>query len=180
MASINNEILNTNKKEYSHSNKRKGPRVGHIKEIGDKFNNGKSIKLLARDYGVNEETIINNLNTYVESHAVEGNSTRRSLIKTETNLPPNYDNEKEKLVFKAFDELGAERTKPVYDYFYPNLDYIDLKLYRAFYWSERNKALGGPPTKEQIDKYNLEHKIDDHFNPEEHPERNKYYFSLSR
>jgi ATP-dependent DNA helicase RecQ len=97
--------------------------------VGEAYNVGESIQDLTKQYGVSADTILNHLARFI----MAGNPLRSSedLISL-SNLSPDQ----QLAVFKAFDVLGADMLKPVYDKLNGTVNYDELKILRLCYLCE--------------------------------------------
>jgi ATP-dependent DNA helicase RecQ len=97
--------------------------------MGEAYNAGASIETLMKRYDVTADTILNHLARFM----MAGNPLRSSedLIAL-SNLNPDQ----QMAVFKAFDTLGSDMLKPVYDKFNGTVNYDELKILRLCYLCE--------------------------------------------
>jgi len=94
--------------------------------VGDAYNAGESIRNLMNRYNVSADTIVNHLTRFMAA----GNPLRRTEDLTAlSNLPP----EQRRAVFDAFDTLGSDMLKPVYDNLNGSVNYDELKILRLCY-----------------------------------------------
>ncbi len=100
--------------------------------VGEAYNAGKSIDDLAAEYGVKTQTILNNLFHFLR----EGNPLRSGGIATLLCL----EAERGKAVMSAFDELGAEYLKPVFERFNGELSYELIGIYRLYYLAGKTES----------------------------------------
>jgi len=131
-------------KEYARKNnkpdktKKQTSRSGHsnsqkrrYQEVGERFNNGESITELQNSYNVKKRTILKNLYKYVQDdNQLTGNFSQISGCCT------NEISE----VLEAFDSIGHELLKPVYQYFDGKISYSDLRLIRLEFLKRSNKS----------------------------------------
>lgn len=98
--------------------------------IGDAFNEGRSIKSLAEEYGVKDVTILNHLKTYLQQEK----PLREAGILAHSNLSERQQHD----VMKAFAKMGADLLKPVYEALNKEIGYDELRVMQLYYW-EQNK-----------------------------------------
>lgn len=107
--------------------KSKKAKKRRFEEVGEKFNQEKSFRKLAKEYNVKERTILKHLYTYLQ----EGYKLRKG-IEVESSLSGNQ----RKKVIAAFRELGHEMLRPVYEHFDGEIDYPELKIMRIAYLAQ--------------------------------------------
>ena len=97
--------------------------------VGEAYNAGESIQNLMKRYDVSADTILNHLARFI----MAGNPLRSAedLIAL-SNLSPDQ----QLAVFKAFDILGSDMLKPVYDKLNGTVNYDELKILRLCYLCE--------------------------------------------
>jgi ATP-dependent DNA helicase RecQ len=97
--------------------------------VGEAYNAGGSIQDLMKQYAVSADTILNHLARFI----MAGNPLRSAedLIAL-SNLSPDQ----QLAVFKAFDQLGADMLKPIYDKFNSTVNYDELRILRLCYLCE--------------------------------------------
>ncbi len=95
--------------------------------VGEAFNAGASIQELMDRFGVQQGTILNHLTKYT----LEGNSLRSDEFLALPDLP----DELHQKVIGAFETLGTEYLKPVYEELGGAVNYDDLKILRLYYLS---------------------------------------------
>jgi len=100
--------------------------------IGEAYNAGESLKALKRAYNIRTSTILNHLYKYLQ----DGHSLRKSKEFLEL---LNLASDGRQSVFKAFDEFGTDRLKPVFEGLNENVDYETLRLLRLIYLIEHQK-----------------------------------------
>jgi ATP-dependent DNA helicase RecQ len=98
--------------------------------VGDAYNAGESVQNLMARYDVTADTILNHLARYI----MAGNPLRSAedLIAL-SNLNPDQ----QMAVFKAFDILGSDMLKPVYDKLNSTVNYDELRILRLCYLCEK-------------------------------------------
>jgi ATP-dependent DNA helicase RecQ len=95
--------------------------------VGEAFNAGQTIEDLMLAFGVQKSTIIDNLVRY---HS-EGNELRRDGYLSEVSASP----EQQAFALQAFERLGAEYLRPVFDVLNEAVSFEDLKLLRLDFLS---------------------------------------------
>ncbi len=100
-------------------------------QVGEAFNAGRSVQALAEDFHVKTETILSHLFRFFQS----GRSLRQSdeFIKL-IELPP----EQMAAALDAFDKLGTEYLKPVFDELGGAINYDQLRILRLHFISQSN------------------------------------------
>ncbi|OIP41984.1 ATP-dependent DNA helicase RecQ [Candidatus Desantisbacteria bacterium CG2_30_40_21] len=95
--------------------------------VGEGFNSGKSIEELTAEFSVKPNTIISHLYKYITE---EGSSLRYSdEFLTLLTISP----EQREAAFNAFDRMGTERLKPVFDALDGQVSYDELHLLRLWF-----------------------------------------------
>ncbi|MBK9210518.1 MAG: DNA helicase RecQ [Anaerolineales bacterium] len=97
--------------------------------VGEAYNAGESIQSLMKRYAVTADTILNHLARFI----LAGNPLRSAedLIAL-SNLSPDQ----QMAVFKAFDTMGSDALKPVYEKFNNTISYDELRILRLCYLCE--------------------------------------------
>lgn len=105
------------------------PRISRRRhhEVGEAFNNGRSIRELTVQYKVQPGTIIQHLEKYRE----EGNPLRPEGIVEALSL----SREQREQVFKAFGKEGISMLRPVFDAMNETVSYDELRILRLLYKS---------------------------------------------
>jgi len=97
--------------------------------VAKAYNDGSSIIDLAKEYNVQEQTIINHLARYLN----EGNKVRKDeLLKRIT-----IDKLKQTNIFNEFDENGTLSLKPIFEKFNSEISYNELHLLRVIYLNDK-------------------------------------------
>jgi ATP-dependent DNA helicase RecQ len=98
--------------------------------VGEAYNDGESLENLMARYGVTADTILNHLARFI----MAGNPLRsaKDLIALS-----NLDPDRQMAVFKAFDMLGSDMLKPVYDKLNSTVNYDELRILRLCYLCEK-------------------------------------------
>jgi ATP-dependent DNA helicase RecQ len=98
--------------------------------VGEAYNAGESVADLMKRYDVSADTILNHLARFI----MAGNPLRSAedLIAL-SNLSPDQ----QMAVFKAFDMLGSDMLKPVYDKLNSTVNYDELRILRLCYLCEK-------------------------------------------
>ena len=100
--------------------------------VGEAYNAGESIETLMKRYGVTADTILNHLVRFI----MAGNPLRTaSDLIALSQLSPDQQQK----VFTAFDELGSDMLKPVYDKLNATVNYDELKILRLCYLCEKQE-----------------------------------------
>jgi ATP-dependent DNA helicase RecQ len=102
------------------------------REVGRAFNDGMGVEQLMKKYGVARQTVLTNLYRYYQE---EGALRAEGFIPLLT-LPV----EKRDMLYLAFDELGPDRMKSVFDRMGGEVDYDDIALYRLAYLAGLRKG----------------------------------------
>ncbi len=102
-------------------------------QIGEAYNNGATIQELMDHFGVQQGTIFNHLSKYIQ----QGNSLRSDEFLALPDLPEELSQR----VMRAFELLGTEYLKPVFEEFGGAVDYDDLKTLRLYYLVKQNDNL---------------------------------------
>lgn len=113
-------------KSKSRKSRRKKKR--RFEEVGEKFNRENSFRKLAKEYDVQERTILKHLYKYIRA----GNKLRAG-IEAESVLT---DRQRKK-VMTAYKELGYELLSPVYKHFDGEISYQELKIMRIAFLSSK-------------------------------------------
>jgi ATP-dependent DNA helicase RecQ len=98
--------------------------------VGEAFNAGEGIESLRERYQVSLGTIVDHLTRY----AAAGNKLRNS---DEFQVYTSTSKEKQEAAFAAFNELGADFLKPVFDKLNGALNYDQLKILRIIYLCQK-------------------------------------------
>ena len=98
--------------------------------VGEAYNAGESIETLMKRYGVTADTILNHLARFI----MAGNPLRTAEdLMSLSKLSPDQQQK----VFMAFDELGADMLKPIFDKLNASVNYDELKILRLCYLCEK-------------------------------------------
>ncbi|HZW03096.1 MAG TPA: DNA helicase RecQ [Anaerolineaceae bacterium] len=98
--------------------------------VGEAYNTGQSIPELMQQYGVQRSTILDHLTTFAQ----EGNPLRQSgELLSLIDLP----DERQQAALQAFEQLGSQYLKPVFDHLGGTVTYDDLKILRLHFLSSR-------------------------------------------
>jgi hypothetical protein len=100
-------------------------------EIGNAYKECFSVEELSAKFAIQPKTIISHLTTYVR----EGNKINTDLLidLIETN------EEKQKEVFEAFEKLGVNYLRPVFDELKETVPYDNLHILRIIYLNKTIK-----------------------------------------
>jgi len=98
-------------------------------QIGQDFNDGKSLNHLAEEHGVKMPTILKHLKTYLE----EDNDLRPEGILEACDLSKRVVDE----VMKSMKKVGPELLKPVYEDLDKSVGYGDLRLLQLYYMAKK-------------------------------------------
>jgi len=93
-------------------------------QVGDLFNEGKSIQQLTEQFSVQPGTIIQHL----EKYHLEGNPLRTDGIVKALSLSPKQ----QERVLQVFEKEGDELLRPVYDALNEEISYDELRLLRLY------------------------------------------------
>jgi len=98
--------------------------------VGEAYNQGQSVTALMEFFRVKQLTILDHLEKYIQ----DGNPLRDgggflNLSRLSAN--------QQKAVLQAFDELGAERLRPVFDRLNGAIEFDELRLVRLYYLSKQ-------------------------------------------
>jgi ATP-dependent DNA helicase RecQ len=96
-----------------------------FEQVGNGFNEGKSIKLLAEEHGVKEVTILGHLKKFLD----EGNDLRLEGLLQASNLSDRQRDQ----VLKAFKKRGHEMLRFVYDECKKQIGYDELRIMQLYY-----------------------------------------------
>ncbi len=121
------ELKESHRKSASASTTGKDePLAARTRIVGEAFNAGASVQDLIQRHDVTANTILDHLNKYL----LAGN-----LIRTNNDLQAltSTTPEQQQAAFTAFDELGPNFLKPVFDQLNGTLNYDDLKILRMLY-----------------------------------------------
>ena len=110
--------------------KKKKPR--HV-QVGEQFNDGKSISELAGQYSVKHTTIVDHLTRFAQ----DGYPLREAA--GEVLSFADISKEKIEQVFEAFQQRGMDFLRPVYEALDESVSYGDLKLARLALWMGQEK-----------------------------------------
>ena len=99
--------------------------ISRSREVGERFRTGESLNQLMQAYGVKRQTLISHLERYVQS----GNVLPVERFRAESRL----SSETQDQVLAAFDELGADFLRPVFDALDKSVGYDELHLARVIY-----------------------------------------------
>ncbi len=121
----NDEIIQNVRKKSKRKKSKKTAR--HI-EIGEAYKNCNSFEEFRSKFGLKEITLINHLQTYVS----EGNKINSNLVYDQIAADQEEQNE----VLRAFEELGVNYLKPIFEKFEENISYNDLRLLRVCYLNQ--------------------------------------------
>ena len=94
-------------------------------QVGQSFNEGRSVEILAEEHGVKEVTILTHLKKFLD----EGNDLRLEGLIEASNLS---DRQRD-LVIKAMDAKTALMLRPVYDFLNKQIGYDELRIMQLYY-----------------------------------------------
>lgn len=95
------------------------------REVGERFRTGESLNQLMQAYGVKRQTLLSHLERYMQS----GEVLPVERFRAESRL----SSETQDQVLAAFDELGTDFLRPVFDAFDKSVGYDELHLVRIIY-----------------------------------------------
>ena len=99
--------------------------------VAKAYNDGSSITELAKEYNIQEQTIVNHLARFTN----EGNRVRLDGLLERITI----DKSKQKKVFREFDENGTVTMKNVFEKFNGEISYNELHLLRVIYLNNHKK-----------------------------------------
>ena len=99
--------------------------------VSKSYNDGTSITELAKEYDVQEQTIVNHLARFTN----EGNKVRLNELLDRVTI----DKAKQKKVYEEFDESGTVSLKPIYEKFNGEISYNELHILRVIYLNKQKK-----------------------------------------
>jgi len=94
-------------------------------QVGQAFNEGRTVEILAEEHGVKEVTILTHLKKFLD----EGNDLRLEGLIEASNLS---DRQRD-LVIKAMDAKTALMLRPVYDFLNKQIGYDELRIMQLYY-----------------------------------------------
>ncbi len=120
------------KLKLKRSSKLSKPRRSKIRhqEIGKLFKNYNNFQDFINELNLNQNTVIGHLVKYVQ----EGNKINTELLIDLITI----DDDEIKKVLKAFEKVGSNYLKPVYDELNGKANYDDLRILQICYISEKN------------------------------------------
>jgi len=98
--------------------------------VGEAYNAGESLQSLMKHYDVTADTILNHLARFI----MAGNPLRTA---SDLIALSQLSADQQQKVFTAFDELGSDMLKPVYDKLNATVNYDELKILRLCYLCEK-------------------------------------------
>jgi ATP-dependent DNA helicase RecQ len=113
---------------------KKPDRSKRYQEVGTMYNNGKSIADITEFFGVKPETVLGHLIRY---HA-DGHLLRPDGLLEASSLSKDGVDD----VIKAFEAVGAEFLKPVFEKLNGGVSYEELKLLRLYFHCATENATG--------------------------------------
>lgn len=119
--------IDEREREIKKKTKKRSSSKKHV-QIGDDYNDGKSLDHLAEEHGVKMPTILKHLKTYFE----EGNKLRQDGILEAAGLSQRKVDE----VNKAMDKVGPELLKPVYEELDKSVGYSELRMMQLYYMAK--------------------------------------------
>ena len=96
-------------------------------EVGERYADGSTIQQLQDEYGVQRRTIVGHLAKYVQA----GNALPLDQIRAESTLSA----EGQAQVLAAFDEVGADFLRPVFEFLQEQVAYDEIDILRIVYWA---------------------------------------------
>ncbi len=106
----------------------KAPDDYRHREVGRAFNNGMEIDVLMERFGVARQTVL----THLFRYCMEEGTLRAEGLAPLMTLP----DETRQALYRAFDEVGTDRMRPVHDAMKGEANYDDIALYRLAYLAE--------------------------------------------
>lgn len=123
LAEIAKKVEPTRKEASPKVNIKAGPRS---LAVGNAYNSGDSLQTLMKRYHITQATVLDHLTRY----ALAGNQLRSG---EDLNALPVLSISDKQAVFTAYQELGAEYLKPVYEKLDEKFTYDELKILRLIY-----------------------------------------------
>ncbi len=105
--------------------KRQYMKIPRHVQIGEMYNSGISITEIEENEGIKRRTILSNLNRYIgDGYSLKSQGLMQLLPEDSDNLSS---------IINAFEELGTEFLKPVYEELGKTVDYDTLEICRLYY-----------------------------------------------
>jgi ATP-dependent DNA helicase RecQ len=123
----------TGSKSVEIRTRKRGSRVDkprHI-QVGESYNDGKSIKELEEQFSVKTQTIISHLVRYT----TEGRSVRTNGLAEMLTV----DKKLHKKVFEHFNMEGTQQLSPAFEKFNQEISYLDLHILKLIYLNNNIK-----------------------------------------
>ncbi|MBS4032989.1 MAG: DNA helicase RecQ [Ignavibacterium sp.] len=123
----------TGSKSLKIKTRKRGSRIDkprHI-QVGDSYNDGKSIKELEEEFNVKTQTIISHLVRYT----AEGRSVRTNGLAEMLTV----DKKHHKKVFEHFNMEGTQQLSPAFEKFSQEISYLDLHILKLIYLNNNMK-----------------------------------------
>lgn len=106
------------------------------REVGEAFNEGRSIADLTRQYAVRTDTIVDHLERYQQG----GSPLRLNGLESALEVPQSLRDR----ALQAFRELGCERLRPIHEALEGAVDYEQLKILRMIHGVPRESRARAP------------------------------------
>ncbi|MBN1662329.1 MAG: DNA helicase RecQ [Deltaproteobacteria bacterium] len=106
--------------------------------IGEQFNEGRTIEQLATDFGIKQNTVIDNLYRYQQNH----HPLNGKHLLTYSHLTES----ERQSALSSFARLGTERLRPVFEDLQGTISYEELKILQLFLLCEKPISAGNRKT----------------------------------
>jgi ATP-dependent DNA helicase RecQ len=110
------------------------PKVNKLRHVvvGEAYNNGESVPALMAAWAVKQGTILDHLLKYVsDGNALRDGNELLDLV--------NASDEQRQAVLNAFEQMGSEFLRPVFDHLNGEVSFDDLRVLRLHYISQHKK-----------------------------------------
>jgi ATP-dependent DNA helicase RecQ len=98
--------------------------------VAEAYNSGKSVRKIMTELDIKQDTVLNHLYKYLQ----EGNPIRSDELLELSTVP----SDQKAIVLKAFDKLGAEYLRPVFDALNGKINYDELRIFQLYCLSKRS------------------------------------------
>jgi ATP-dependent DNA helicase RecQ len=107
----------------------KGQKRRHV-VIGEAYNSGRSIGQIMAEFGIKQGTVLDHLYNYLQ----EGHALRSDELLGLSTIP----SDQQTTIMEAFDRLGSQYLKPVFEALEETVSYEEIKILRLYYLSRQN------------------------------------------